>query len=59
VEAKMLAEPLEHCGAKQCFIVNPSFDMTEKQIEGLYTEIVSSSDFIMNKINPETAKKLS
>lgn len=59
VEAKMLAESLEHCGARQCYIINPSYSMTEGQIEELYAEINSSRIAKVNKLSKGYQEKLS
>lgn len=59
IESRALADSLGHCGAKQCFIVNPSYNLTEKQIEELYLEINSSRIKKVNKLSREFQKKLS
>ncbi len=59
VEAKMLADSLEHCGAKQCYIIDPSYEMTEMQIEELYAEINKSRIKKPNKLGQKVLKKLS
>jgi len=55
----MLADSLEHCGARQCYIVNPSYPMTKKQIEELYAEINSSRISKLNKLSKGHKEKLS
>jgi len=59
VESKMLADSLEHCGAKQCYIVNPCYELTEKQIEELYSEINSSRIKKVIKLSQKSQEKLS
>ncbi len=59
VESKMLADSLEHCGAKQCYIINPSFKMTEKEIDDLCSIVNSSKIKKAKKLSSEMLKKLS
>lgn len=58
IELRVIRDYLEHCGAKEVYIINPKYSLSESKLDSLYHQISKTKFLQKDKLDSELASMI-